>query len=1158
MPVLADCIAVSGRFARSANLERDAGHAEPLAGYVVTARALDVVERIAGSAAEGPSGGAWSLTGPYGSGKSSLALLLDAAFSPPGETRDNAWQLIDDASSAAGELVRRAHGRHGTGGTGFHRALVTANREPITRTVLRALHAAVQRTHGRIPTASRFRAAGTLRNALADAAARDPRRTGPSPPAVVDVARCLAAEAPLLLIIDEFGKNLEAITERSDADPYLLQQLAEAGQGSGLPIFMLTLQHLSLEDHLSVSEGPQRREWIKVSGRFEDIAYVESAAATRTLIGETFRVGDHKLRNRIPQWAKPRAEAMRALGVSDLADAETVASCYPLHPLVATVLPALCSRYGQHERTLFSFLTGPHHASAASFLANTELPTRGPLPCLCLDAVYDYFVSSAGLAPPPSGRSSRWTEITTRLRDAHGLSAKQSRLAKAIALLNLVSATGTIRASSQVLALAEIGLDAPDALDALEKAGIVTYRDFADEYRIWQGTDVDIRRLLDGARQRAQRRSLVDVLSDVHRPAPIVAARHSTEHDVLRVFARRYADGGEEVEALDAFSPYDGEVLLVVGADGATPTTTQSTPAAKPIVVAIPNDVRALDRAARELAAIAMVLQEPAVEADWVARRELGERLAETKALLENAVNAAFSRDTCRWILLDSSGDRALRPGRGSAALSEAADIRYPSTPTVRNEMLNRTDLTSQGAKARRLLLEAMIEHGFEPDLGFDGYGPEVAMYRAFLERTGLHGCDDRDGTMTFCQPSDSSLLPAWNTLASEFGRAKTRRINLTDLHAALLLPPVGMKAGVVPVFVTAALLAFNDEVAIYEHGTFQPLLTPELSERMARNPGHFEVKHFANTKGARRQVVEALAARLGVRPRSRRHRVSNVLSIVSHLISQVRHLDKYALETRHLGPSTLRARDALLGAVEPDELLFRSLPAAFELDPVPAHTIIYGKADAYANHVGAALHDLRGCYDRLLDTLLKLLIDASGENSRQMITKRAAAIESDVLNPDARALVLTLANDGVDTDTDWIQALATVVLRKAPSEWSDDDLARFRRQLPQQMAAFRRLADFHATRPVSGTDPSRRLQVAFTRQDGSEHVRLLELDDRQRQQTDEVFDRTLRELAPLVGSTQRAHAALLALIGERLLAEAAAAPRRTFTDLKDEGLTNG
>ena len=83
MTRLAESVAVAPRFARSANLERDAARLEPLEGYVVTARALDVVERIAGAAATGRAGGAWSLTGPYGSGKSSLGLLLDAAFGPP-------------------------------------------------------------------------------------------------------------------------------------------------------------------------------------------------------------------------------------------------------------------------------------------------------------------------------------------------------------------------------------------------------------------------------------------------------------------------------------------------------------------------------------------------------------------------------------------------------------------------------------------------------------------------------------------------------------------------------------------------------------------------------------------------------------------------------------------------------------------------------------------------------------------------------------------------------------------------------------------------------------------------------------------------------------------------------------------------------------------
>ena len=98
MAALADYIAVVGRFARSANLERDIARSEPLNGYVVTAQALNVVERIASTAANGTAGGAWSLTGPYGSGKSSLALLIDAAFGERGATRAVATELIEATS----------------------------------------------------------------------------------------------------------------------------------------------------------------------------------------------------------------------------------------------------------------------------------------------------------------------------------------------------------------------------------------------------------------------------------------------------------------------------------------------------------------------------------------------------------------------------------------------------------------------------------------------------------------------------------------------------------------------------------------------------------------------------------------------------------------------------------------------------------------------------------------------------------------------------------------------------------------------------------------------------------------------------------------------------------------------------------------------------
>ena len=1136
MAKLADHITVLGRFARSANLERDADRSEPFDGYIVTARALDAVERIAATAATAVSGGAWSLTGPYGSGKSSLALLLDAALGPATVTREIAWKLIDEASPMVGNLVRQAHQRHQTQETGFHRGLVTASREPLNHTVLRALHGTVLRAYGKIPSTSRFRAAGTLKGAFEDTGTTDPRRTGPSAAAMVEIVRCLAEERPLLLIIDEFGKNLEAIREGKEADPYLLQQLAEAGQGSGLPIFMLTLQHLSFEDYLVGIDSQRRREWAKVQGRFEDITYVESARQSRALIGTVFEICDDKLRNRIDRWAQPYARKIQSLGISDLADPEVVASCYPLHPLVAMVLPELCSRYGQHERTLFSFLTSPDPTSAASFLTTNKLPSRGPLPSLGLEAVYDYFVANGTLAAMSSGRSSRWTEIATRLRDIHGLSKRQMKLAKAIALLNLVSTTGTIRASSQVLALADT--DVGGTLSGLEAAGVVTYRNFADEYRIWQGTDVDIRRLLDAARQRMGRQSLVEILSHVDQPLPVVAARHSAKYDILRVFARRYTDGNECVEPLDAFSPYDGQVFLVVGSDREVPTLARSTVAAKPTVAAIPNDVTKLDRAAREVAAVTSVFQESAVQADWVARRELAERLAETRIVLEHAISAAFSGSACRWVLLDVSGERELVAGRGSSALSAAADLAYSSTPVVRNEMLNRTDPTSQGSKARRLLLEAMIEHGSVSGLGLDGYGPEVAMYRAFLERTGLHGYDVRNEITVFRKPTDDSLQPAWEIVKDAFRCAKTRRINLNDIYAALLSPPIGMKAAVIPVFVTAALLASSDEVAIYEHGTFKPLLTPDLSERMVRNPGHFEIKHFANTIGARRQVISALAKRLGVRPGFRKHRVANVLSVISHLVSMVKRLDNYTLRTHKLSSETLEARNVLVTSVEPDEMLFSNLPKALGFRPIPADARIYRKARDYAENVRAVIDELIGCYDCLLTELFHFLLEASAENSRKVLTGQAAALENEVLNPTVRSFVLALANDGIDTDADWIKTIATVLTKKAPAEWTDEDLLRFQYELPRQVAAFQRLVALHAEHRADGGGSFNALRVTITRSDGNEHVRLVGIDQTQRHHVEQAFDNALEELTKIIGSPYRAHKALLALLGERLLPE--------------------
>ena len=99
--VLSDIFHIKGRFQRSVHLERDFYTDENLLeGYVVTGTALEMLERIVSALENGKSSKAWSLTGPYGSGKSAFALftanLLRSSVSP---TTRQALKLLEQKNT---------------------------------------------------------------------------------------------------------------------------------------------------------------------------------------------------------------------------------------------------------------------------------------------------------------------------------------------------------------------------------------------------------------------------------------------------------------------------------------------------------------------------------------------------------------------------------------------------------------------------------------------------------------------------------------------------------------------------------------------------------------------------------------------------------------------------------------------------------------------------------------------------------------------------------------------------------------------------------------------------------------------------------------------------------------------------------------------------
>lgn len=1104
MKALASYVTTSSRFSRSANVERDHG-GNAIDGYIPTGRAIDVISRVAAGLADSSAGRTFSITGPHGGGKSSLIVFLDSLLAAPTTSEfKKAHGILQEIDPAIDARLRSGVKSVKTGRKGFIRAFATAANEPVAKTIARALYSGARRELGQD------------QGVVPDF---DSTLSAPEASDVKAIVQRLTQTHPLLLVIDEFGKNLEYFaTSGSQGDPFLLQELAELTQGeNALPLVVITLQHLSFDEYVQGSSTARRREWAKVQGRFQDIPYVETAAQSRRLIASALE--QHPaLVTAANRWVSNVRAVLEQQGLRDIA--EDVAAGVPLHPLSLAVLPDLCSRYGQNERTLFSFLTGSEPAALPRFLEATPWQPGAPIPLVGLDVLYDYFLESSSSMIGVADGASRWIEIETRIRDTYGLSRPQLKALKTIGVINLVSSGGRIRASKSLLRLAladgSESEDVDQLLESLVEKGLITFRSFSDEYRIWQGSDYNLRRVVDNARHDLADSDLLDLLETSFSLDPVVAGRHSQSTGVLRVFGRQFAASTiADADVLDV--AWDGAVrYLTERVDDLASLAASGD--GRPVIYVVPQDISVVRDAAIDCAALTSALQSAESEdADWVARRELSERLASSQQHLHNVVSAAWDANA-KWILAGEA-DRELDPTQGlSALLSEVADSAYPATPHIANEMIARRELTSQGAKARRFLTDALLANSAAEAFGIEGYGPERAIYEAVFRKTGMHRCSS-SGAWELHAPSELSWKPLWERLNSEFDAATDDRMNLADIATKLALPPIGVKAGIIPLVLVAALVRRSDEIAIYEHGSLVLEIDDAVAERLTKNLGHFTIKNTMTRSGKRAEVIRSLVARLGIQP-PRHGSAPTFLNVATTLFRTLRVLPPYTQRTRQgLTDEAIAVREAFHQAAEPDVLLFETLPAILGFPPFAGRSKMKADAaDKYAEALASVLRELRDQYPNLLDMVqehLAMATAASGSLSelKQVLEADATRLAGNVLEPRLKAFVSALARP-LDEQA-WLENVAMVISEgQAPRVWTDDIAGRFPLKVAELGGALRRtsalLHDRLAEQVSEGYLTSR---MTLTRPDGSESIELLSLTTTEKQSVDGPFERVIKDL---------------------------------------------
>ena len=589
---LFDFIKIKRRYTRSVNLERDLEIADSVKGYIVTPKVNDLIERFTEALLTPNTVRAWTLTGVYGTGKSAFAHFLSSLCSPNNEKiKKNALTILNGSRQLAKIFNRQFPER------GLIKAVVTSQREPIANTLIRGLK------HGSDKYWQGTRGVKPKILSHIEAVFEQSKKGKPiTNHTIIELVQelAIASKSGLLIIIDELGKNLEYSAQNQNiSDLYLLQQLAELPSGKQNPtIFFIGLLHQSFSEYSQALVTAHRNEWAKIQGRFEDIPFSESPDRLLHLIANAIDYTDaKKISPLISKWSKRWKSELQQYKLDRRFAFTELSSIYPFHPFAAIALPTLCNKFSQNDRTLFTFLSSEEPHSFKSYL-KTHQYTRDLPPTIKIHRLYDYFIESAGITMSLRPKYQRWVEIQGRIDDASHLDHDSIKLLKTIGILNLISNTGSLKASRELVSLAlsdnpqESNKKLGDIIDDLISKGFVIERKQFDELRIWEGTDFDIDNAVSEQAQITAT-PLYELLNNHYNLRPIIVRRHSYKTGTIRYFERRcYGSIPEKVQCDNSDS--DGLICYIVSKRkslGKAPTYTED---GKPLVFISATEVDAL------------------------------------------------------------------------------------------------------------------------------------------------------------------------------------------------------------------------------------------------------------------------------------------------------------------------------------------------------------------------------------------------------------------------------------------------------------------------------------------------------------------------------------------------------------------------------------
>ena len=1059
---LPEKVEVARRFQRSVRIDTDLNLKDALEGFICPQSSLDVLLSMTRHISKNQ--GAFTWTGPYGSGKSSLVIALSALLSGKLKSRRQAAEIIDvdTAQEVCSALPPKTNG--------WNILPVVGRRDEPVKVIGEAIidGGFTVKGHSSPDTWT----ARELVNILEAIAHSDTKSGG------------------LIVFIDEMGKFLEgAALEGSDLN--LFQDLAEISNRSEGKLIVVGILHQSFEDYGRRLSRSMRDEWTKIQGRFIDLPVDTGGEEQIELLSQAIETTNPSFTADIAQKTVDIISTQRPNTSPYLA--KTLTNCWPLHPATACLLgPISKRRFGQNQRSIFGFLNSAENDGFQYFLSTAENKSLY-MPWM----LWDYLrinLEPAILASPDGHRWALAADIVERC-EATGASELQILLLKTIAVVDLFRERSGLVPSTAFLQICtsdKVSLnELKEALHQLKSWSFIIYKKHLDAFAIFAGSDFDIEQAIETELEETREIDF-DLLQNLANMQPILAKRHFHETGTLRWFEVGLVPLNNLVEEAEKHLPSKGTVgqfLLAIPSENETKEEAQKI-CADAARIAIQNNViiglsdyswLIKDRS-RELIATERVRQEsPELAGDDVARREVQARLATLQGNLEAELAQAF--DSGRWFV-NAETPEPFRYSQLNGVASRISDHLFSLAPRLNNELLNRHKPSSSAVAAQNSLLKLMVSEYQRERLGIEGFPAEGGLYVSLLEGTKLHARGSN--AWEFIKPSYDNgdlhrLAPIWEATEKYLRDNSDRTVKISEIYNIWREPPYGVRDGIMPILAVAFILSCEETVALYREGIYQANFKDLDVEHLVIDSSDIQVR-WMDLSSASRRLLSGMADIVRELDPSNQLRDLKPIDVARGLISIFDSIAPWTLRTSYLSKNALKLRDIFKKAYDPNQLIFNDLPAYSE-----AQDEQFSKAGVakIVTEVHDGLKELVDAYPSLVQRFYQVILTELGVpnySPQSLLDLRARAENIRGIAGDFKLDAFSGRLASFNGSIEEVEGLASLTISKPLHAWIDTDADKAMVEVARMSQQFNKAEAFAH---VKGRKNKRRSMAIVTSTDG-------------------------------------------------------------------------